>query len=128
MSRLSESSLFQENERKQNYFQFLSITPLSIQPQKLAQGVGRGPDVVTSLHGPMRFRTQVCVHDTVRPNKLNRQRLEQGKVYCRARQEKTGGSRSKNPELLEGFQRRLFKGQVRAGRPMVCDQLVHNSF
>lgn len=111
MSRLSESSLFQENERKQNYFQFLSITPLSIQPQKLAQGVGRGPDVVTSLHGPMRFRTQVCVHDTVKPNKLKRQRLEQGKVYCRARQGEWVAHTQRTPNSSKGFSEGFLKAR-----------------
>ena len=111
MSRLSETSLFQENERKQNYFQFLSITPLSIQPQKLAQGVGRGPDGVTSLRGPMRYRTQVCVHDTVRPNKRKHQRLEQGKVYCRAMQGKRVACAQRTPDSSKGFSEGFLKAR-----------------
>ena len=37
-----------------------------------------------------------------------------------------GGSCSKRPELPEGFQQGIFKGQVRDGCPRVCDQLLHN--
>ena len=34
----------------------------------------------------------------------------------------------KTPELLDGFQGGIFKGQVRGGGGRrVCDQLVHNS-
>lgn len=36
---------------KQNYFQFLSLTPLSRQPHETAQGMGRGRGAITPLHG-----------------------------------------------------------------------------
>lgn len=45
---------------------------------------------------------------------MNQQGLEQRKVNCRA----TPGDDSSclnNPELLEGFQQSIFKGQVRQG-------------
>ena len=37
------------------------------------------------------------------------------------------GSCSKDPELPEKFWQSIFKGQVREGRPRICDQLVHSS-
>ena len=33
----------------------------------------------------------------------------------------------KKPELPDGFQQSIFKGQVREGRPKVRDQLPHHS-
>ena len=32
-----------------------------------------------------------------------------------------------NPELSEGFQQSIFKGQVREGDGRVCDRFMHNS-
>ena len=49
------------------------------------------------------------------------------KVLLQGHARRTGGSCLKNPDLPKGFQQSIFKGQVRDGRPRVCDQLVHNS-
>ena len=63
---------------------------------------------------------------TVRPNKPKRQSLEQRKVYCRAMTEGVAHA-PQNPEIPEGFQQRIFEGQVKERGHRVCDQLVHSS-
>ena len=55
-----------------------------------------------------------------------RQSLEQRKVYCRAKQGEWVAHAQKTPKLLKGFQQNIFKGQVREGRPRLCDQLMHS--
>ena len=54
-----------------------------------------------------------CARRTVRPNKLKHRGLVQRKVYCRAIQGEQVAHAQKTPELPEGFQQSIFKGQVR---------------
>ena len=59
-------------------------------------------------------------------NKPKRWSLEQRKVYCRARKG-DGWLKNQTPELPKGFQKIIFKSQVREGGLRVRGQLVHKS-
>ena len=63
---------------------------------------------------------------TVRAEKLKRQSLGQGKVYCEATQGDEVAHALKSPELPQRFWQSVFKGQVRR-RLQGSDQLVHDS-
>ena len=58
----------------------------------------------------MLLNVSSCAQYTMRPSKWSCQSLEQGEVYCRAKQ-KEWVTRAQNFELLDGFQGEVFNGQ-----------------
>ena len=58
----------------------------------------------------MLLNVSSCAQYTMRPSKWSCQSLEQGEVYCRAKQ-KEWLTRAQNFELLDGFQGEVFNGQ-----------------
>ena len=63
------------------------------------------------------------MHSEAKQSKTLEFGAEKGVLQCHAR--RTGGSCSR-PELPDGIQGRVYKGNVREENHGVCDQLVHN--
>ena len=59
-----------------------------------------------------KFNPLIVNANTVRPNKLKCQSLQQRKVYCKAMKGDEVAHALKSLELPEGFQQSIFKGQV----------------
>lgn len=62
----------------------------------------------------------VCLCCTVRPNKSKHDRMEQGRVYCRAKQGEWVAYVQK-PGTLQWVSESICKGQVREGDCRICD-------
>ena len=64
----------------------------------------------------------------VKPTYWHQVVVKESAMFISGRQTRSPGQLAlKTPELLHGFQERIFKGQVREGSHRVCDQLLHNS-